>query len=117
MQRLGGLDSLEFAREIVEKLECVACGHVSAILQPAEAIAAERLKCPGCGKECAPVFFHAISAGSALLDCTPRQVGLPAWDIVWGRRGKTYVGFELAGDNPWRTGKAGANSRKGEGCT
>lgn len=114
VQRLGGLDSIEFARELVEKVECAACGHVSAILQPAEAIEAERLRCPSCGKECAPVFFHAISAGSQLLDSTPRRVGLPSWDIVWGRRGEDYVGFELAGDDPWRKGKGGSNSQKGE---
>jgi len=58
--------------------------------------------------------LHAISAGSELLDSTPRRVGLPAWDIVWARRGEAYVGFELAGDDPWRKSKSGSNSRKGE---
>ena len=113
-ERLGGLDSIEFARELVEKVECPACGHASAILQPAEAIEADRLRCPRCGKECAPVFLHAISAGSELLESTPRRVGLPAWDIVWARRGSAYVGFELAGDNPWRRNNGASNSRKGE---
>ena len=114
MRRLGGLDSIEFARELVEKVECSGCGHVSAILQPAELIQAERLKCPTCGGECAPIFLHSISAGSELLGSTARQVGLPPWDIVWARRGGTYVGFELAGDDPWRGSKKGSSSRKGE---
>ena len=113
-ERLGGLDSIEFARELVEKVECPACGHASAILQAAEAIEADRLRCPRCGKECAPVFFHAISAGSELLESTPRRVGLPVWDIVWARRGSAYIGFELAGDDPWRGNNGASNSRKGE---
>jgi molybdopterin/thiamine biosynthesis adenylyltransferase len=104
-ERLGKLDSIEFAREIVEKVDCLGCGHVATIFQPAEAIEADRLKCPSCGKECAPVFLHGISAGSELLESTPRRVGLPAWDILWARRGSTYVGFELTGDNPWRQNK------------
>ncbi|PWU18548.1 MAG: molybdopterin biosynthesis protein MoeB [Verrucomicrobia bacterium] len=113
-ERLGGLDSIEFARELVEKVECSACGYVAAILQPAEMIEAERLKCPSCGMECAPLFLHSISTGSELLASTPREIGLPAWDIVWARRGETYAGFELTGDNPWRGGQDESNSRRGE---
>jgi molybdopterin/thiamine biosynthesis adenylyltransferase len=113
-ERLGGLDSMEFAREVVEKVECSACGHVSTILQPAEAIEADRLRCPSCGKECAPVFLHSLPAGSELLASTPRQVGLPAWDIVWVRRGSAYLGFELAGDDPWHESNSTSNPRKGE---
>src|SRR6266481_1273273 len=112
--RLGGLDSIEFAREVVEKVECPACGHVSTVLKPAEAIEADQLTCPSCGKECAPVFLHTISAGSELLERTPRQVGLPAWDIVWARRGSAYIGFELAGDDPWRENNCASDLRKGE---
>jgi hypothetical protein len=114
VQRLGGLDCIEFAREIVEKVECLACNHVSTILQPAEAIEADRLKCPSCGKECAPVFLHSVGAGSELLERTPSGIGLPVWDIVWARRGGVYVGFELTGDNPWRNSSGGSNPGKGE---
>jgi adenylyltransferase/sulfurtransferase len=114
VRRLGALDSIEFAREVVERVECSACGHVSAILRPAEMVEADRLRCPTCGKECAPVFLHSVSAGSELLRSTPRQVGLPAWDIVWARHGGAYVGFELAGDDPWRGSKGGSTPRKGE---
>ncbi len=112
--RLGGVDSIEFGRELVEKVECSTCGHVGGIMRPAEVIEAERLRCPSCGKECAPVFLHSIAGDSELLARTPREVGLPAWDIVWARRGATYMGFELAGDDPWRGGNDGSNSRKGE---
>jgi adenylyltransferase/sulfurtransferase len=103
VQQLGGLDSIEFAREVVEKVECPACNYRSTILQPAEAIEAERLKCPNCGNECAPVFLHSLSLDSELLVSTPKLVGLPPWDIVWARHGNTYAGFELSGDAPkWK---------------
>jgi adenylyltransferase/sulfurtransferase len=100
-KRLGGLEALELARELVEQLECPVCGHREAILQPAERIAEDRLVCPACGKECAPVFVHSLAAGSELLPKTPRQIGMPSWDIVWGRHGTDWIGLELAGDNPW----------------
>jgi adenylyltransferase/sulfurtransferase len=103
-RRLGGLDGLEFAREVVERLECAACQYTASVLQPAEGITAERLACPRCGKECAPVFLHSLGKESALLGKTPRETGLPVWDVVWARRGSAYLGLELAGDDPWRRG-------------
>lgn len=100
-QKLGGLDALELARELVERLVCSNCGRSEEIFQPAEKIHEDRLVCSGCGKECAPEFLHSVPAGSELLKKTPRQIGLPVWDIVWGRRGADWVGLEIAGDNPW----------------
>jgi len=35
-----------------------------------------------------------------LLDRTPAQIGLPAWDIVWARNGSRMIGLEIAGDKP-----------------
>jgi molybdopterin/thiamine biosynthesis adenylyltransferase len=101
-ERLGGIDAIEFAREVVEKLECPACNFVSNVFRPAEGIKPEQLHCPACGKECSPVFLHGISAGNSLLEMTPAEIGLPAWDVVWVRHGSQYAGFEMAGDNPFQ---------------
>jgi hypothetical protein len=44
---------------------------------------------------------NSLGAGSELLGKTAREFGLPAWDIVWARRGTQAAGLELSGDNPW----------------
>ncbi len=99
--RLGGLDALDLAREIVERVECPSCKSTLEIWQPAEKIHEEDLLCGTCGSECAPVFLHSIAPGSPALNKTAREIGLPAWDIVWARHGEKYLGVEFAGDNPW----------------
>ena len=102
-RRLGSLDAIDLAREIVESLACTACGRHQPVFQPAERIHEEQLVCSGCGTECAPSFAHSITAASPLLKKTPREIGLPPWDIVWARHGTACLGIELSGDNPWVT--------------
>jgi adenylyltransferase/sulfurtransferase len=111
--RLGGVDALDLAREIVERLECPACKHTETVLRPAESVRAEQLVCPACGKECAPAFLHSLSAGSPLLKKTVREIGLPLWDIVWARRGDKFLGIELAADNPWAKDSQSPSSARG----
>src|SRR5262249_33343192 len=98
-ERLSGLDAIELSREMVEQLECPSCGRVERMLASVEKIAQEQALCP-CGAERYPQFFHSVEAGAPLLDKTVGQLGLPAWDILWARRGNKYLGIELAGDRP-----------------
>ncbi|MEJ0090908.1 MAG: ThiF family adenylyltransferase [Limisphaerales bacterium] len=98
---LGGVDALDFAREIVERLECSACGGREDIHLPAEKIREDQLRCRTCGAESVPIFSHSISAPGGDLEKTARETGLPAWDIIWARHGEQTVGFELSGDNPF----------------
>lgn len=100
-ERLDGLDALDLAREIVERVECPSCKSTREIWQPAEKIHEDELLCPTCHNECSPVFLHSIAAGTPALNKTVRDIGLPAWDIVWARHGDKYLGLEFAGDNPW----------------
>lgn len=100
-RRLGGVDALDFAREIVERLECPACGAREELFQPAEKVQEDRLRCRKCGAETAAVFLHSISGAGDYLKQSARETGLPAWDIIWARRGDKAVGFELSGDNPF----------------
>ena len=99
--RLGGLDAIDLAREVVERVECSACKSAREIWQPAEQIHEEEIVCGTCGNECAPVFLHSLTVGSPTLKKAAREIGLPAWDIVWARHGDKYLGLELAGDDPW----------------
>ncbi len=93
---LGGADAIEFGRELVDDLTCVACGRRRKVMRPADAVSDNEAVCDACGADCRPQLFHSIGLGQ--LATTPRQLGLPRWDIVWGRRGDRFHGFELAGD-------------------
>ena len=103
-ERLGGCDAIEFGRELVESLECPACGERREMLRPVEIVGDEEALCPSCGADCVPRFIHSLSRGSEHLRRTPRQLGLPAWEIVWARRGERFEGFELAADAPASSG-------------
>jgi len=100
-QRLGGVDAIDFVRELVECLDCSACGRRENIFLPVEKIPEDQLRCPACGAEASPTFFHSITEPSGCLGKTVGAIGLPAWDIVWARRGGESVGFEISGDNPF----------------
>jgi adenylyltransferase/sulfurtransferase len=101
---LGGIEAIDLARELVEYLECPACATREQVLQPAENVREDQLRCPKCGAECAPAFVHSIPAGSPLLNRTVREIGLPAWDILWARNGTASLGFEISGDDPFGAG-------------
>ena len=60
----------------------------------------DQIACPKCGEERSPEFLHSIGRDSDLLDRTPRQIGLPAWDILFARNKAKMVGLEIAGDGP-----------------
>lgn len=92
--RMNGLDALELGRELVEQLECVGCGTRRPVLQPADAIADEDAVCEACGSDSTPHYMHSIPRGSEYLHRSPRAIGLPPREIVWGRRGDDYRGFE-----------------------
>ena len=99
-KRLGGLDAIDLARELVESLECPGCGGSETVLLPVEKVSEDQARCGRCGAERVPRFFHSLAAGSEWLDRTCRQIGLPAWEIVWARYGGESLGLEFSGDNP-----------------
>jgi adenylyltransferase/sulfurtransferase len=101
-RKLNGLDALDLSRELVERAECATCGHRQPVFAPAEYVLEDQLLCPRCRTECAPVFLHSLPVGSPLLEKTPRQLGLPVWDIVWARRGTQSLGLEISRDDPWQ---------------
>lgn len=97
-RRLGGVDAIDFPREIVERLECPACRHHEDLYIAAEKIPAERLRCARCGAECGASFLQSLASGSPLLERSVRQLGLPPWDIIWARHGNEAIGFEISDD-------------------
>lgn len=100
-EHLGGFDGFEFSREVVEAMECIACGHRAEVWSAVDRVPDESLLCPHCGQECSPRFCHSLTSTSAALDRTVRTLGLPAWDILWVRHGEAMTGLELAADSPY----------------
>lgn len=103
-ERLGGLDGLDFSREMVERLTCPGCGHERQLYKALDHLSEADAPCPECGQECYPSLFHGVHAGSAARARTPAQLGLPGWDIIWARFGEDYLGLELSGDRPEELG-------------
>jgi adenylyltransferase/sulfurtransferase len=107
-ERLGGEpDALDFGREIVEGFTCPACTAGSEAYVPLEKVRPEHVACPACGQDRTPRFLHSLGPAGP-LDRTPRDLGLPAWDILWARRGERSIGIELTGDRPAGLDAAGA---------
>lgn len=96
--RLGGLDALEFSREILASLHCSSCGSNEEIFQPVERISENIVSCRQCGGERVPAFFHSLHEGDERLHRTVALAGLPVWDIIWARKKARYLGVEMSGD-------------------
>lgn len=97
---IGRLDALDFSRELVATLECPTCHTQRTVNRPVELIRPEEVLCVACGAEAVPQFCHSLTGKSPLLAFTPRQIGLPAWDILWARNSQQALGLELAADRP-----------------
>lgn len=100
-KRLGKVDAIDFARELVKSVTCPSCNWTGFVGKPAEIVREAELTCPSCKIECTPHFIHSLAPGDELLQKRVRDIGLPSWEIVWARSGLNTVGLELAGDNPW----------------
>ncbi len=98
--RLGGLDAIDLARELVASLHCAQCGWTRPVFRPASRMTEADAVCGQCGTECAADFVHSLTAESGWLDKTVGELGLPAWDVVWARHGERVLGIELAADRP-----------------
>lgn len=96
--QLGGLEALDLSRELVESMQCPGCQQLQFVWQTAENVSADQLTCPTCQREASPRFIHSLPFDSPHLSKTPRSLGLPSWDVIWGRSGDKIIGFELAGD-------------------
>jgi len=99
-ERLGGLDALDLARELVAELECPSCGKTEPVYCPLDAVQESMALCPVCRADRVPRFLHSLPADSPLLDKSPADLGLPSWDIVWARHNLNMLGIEFAGDAP-----------------
>ena len=93
--RLDGLDSLDFSREVVERFECSACGTSAVVWKHPDRISEQDCICPDCGTEASPRIVQSLVANSPTMALTPKQIGLPPNDILWGRNGERSLGIDL----------------------
>jgi len=99
-RRLSGLDALDLGREIVSRVDCMACGWTAPVYKAACIVRREDITCGSCGGECSPSFFHSIGSANDELSLSVHELGLPRWDIIWARYGDKSIGIELTGDRP-----------------
>ncbi len=97
--RLGGLDAIDSARELVEALECAACGQRTPCRRPLEALDAAAVACPGCGGERIIHPRHSFAPDTDPA-ATLGGLGIPAFDILFARHGERVLGLELTADAP-----------------
>ena len=89
---------IDLEREMATRAVCAACGTEERLLRPLDGLTVGSALCPSCGDERRIEFIHSItSADDALLSLTPRELGLPAYDVVTGRSGTTRVHYLLDG--------------------
>jgi adenylyltransferase/sulfurtransferase len=96
--RVGEAAVIDLEREIATRALCGGCGAEERLLQPLDGLTVASALCPACGAERRIEFVHSLtSADDALLSLTPRELGLPIFDVVTGRSGTSRVHYLLDG--------------------
>ena len=99
-RRLVGPDAeLEFARDVLEKLVCPACGNQETLFMSLGKVPADKSACPVCkAPRREAVTFYKVRGTEPFLDKTLAQVGVPPFDVLVARAGDRAVGIELSAD-------------------
>lgn len=98
---LGRRARLELAREMLEKLVCPRCGKSEELFASLGRVAASKASCPHCpGVKREVHTFFEIKGDESFADRTLAEIGVPPFDIVFGRHDDRLIGFELSGDAP-----------------
>ncbi len=100
-QRLGAGAGLEFARDVLHKLVCPACGKEETMFASLGRVPASAAFC-SCGPNVRrePVTFHTIRGDESFLDQPLASIGVPLFDVLIARAGDRAIGLELAADAP-----------------
>ncbi len=75
-------DDLELNWDLVTEFVCDACRRQDHVLRPKEKVYQDESRCPRCGASRRPALVSTITTTSALVDRSPRSVGIPANDIL-----------------------------------
>jgi molybdopterin/thiamine biosynthesis adenylyltransferase len=97
-KRLGQIEAIDLAREIVHELQCPGCGKTQTLLKAVEKLSEDQIKCSACGSETSPSFLHSITRETNLMENKIAEIGLPENEIIWARRDEQILGLAIAGD-------------------
>ena len=96
---LGGLDAIDLSRELIDTLDCPACGALAAAAQGGGVGDARTRPCARLrGASACRIFSQPPCRLAAAGADRRRELGLPPWDIVWARRGTRMLGIEMTAD-------------------
>jgi adenylyltransferase/sulfurtransferase len=90
--------TIEFSRDIVNKLICGKCGAEEERFAPVGSIAFEEGRCPKDGQMRTVETIHNYSGREAYGARTLDQLGLPLFDVFTARSGESERGYLIAGD-------------------
>jgi molybdopterin/thiamine biosynthesis adenylyltransferase len=96
---LGPAAELEFARDVLEKLVCPACGNSEMLFMSLGKVPPSKSACPNCkAPRREAVTFYKVRGTEAFLDKTLAEIGVPPFDVLVARAGDRAVGIELSAD-------------------
>jgi molybdopterin/thiamine biosynthesis adenylyltransferase len=95
---LGSGAILEFGQDLLEGLDCPACGKNQRMLMSLSKVTERDGKCPACSANRVPRTFHTVEGKEDFLDKTLAEIGLARWDVVGARVGMEQRFYEMTGD-------------------
>jgi adenylyltransferase/sulfurtransferase len=96
---LGDDAVVELNQDVLASLECPKCGKTEPMLASLGKVTEARGRCPKCGEHRVPHTFHTIDGREDFLEKTLRDIGVPAWDVIAGRRGMEQKFYEFRADS------------------
>jgi adenylyltransferase/sulfurtransferase len=96
---LGTSDvTIEFSRDVIEKLTCPECGAVEEMYCPVGSVTAVRGRCPADGVMRAVHTVHAFHGTEPFGGRALSQLGLPLWDVFVARCGDAEIAYVMSED-------------------
>src|SRR5262249_2565670 len=90
--------SIEFSRDVVQKLVCPSCHDEEEIYRPLGSLFLEEAKCKNDGHLRTVMTLHSYLGETGLASRTLNQLGLPALDVFLARAGENEIGYIPYGD-------------------
>lgn len=90
--------TLELARDVLENFICRSCGEEESVYASLGGVTYDRSLCPKCeGVRRDFRTFYKLD-GERIADQTPREIGVPPFDVITARIGDRTIGLEFTAD-------------------
>lgn len=91
--------TIELDREVVNGMECKACGFRDESVHLLGKLSVQKGSCPNCGSLLELNMTHVIRYGEPLSCNALGKIGVPAFHIITVRNSERYMYFELSKDS------------------